>query len=135
MERDEPRKVVVKIMTSSASVERVYSFFEDVKKSMEAGGSAKSVAEGANGWWTFDHVTAGRASMRHRIIREAGVIDHTFAGAGLEWTVYVRVVPNRSGATTTWTFVRPDGLTDEQFEGQLKSFDGEIALWKQALES
>ena len=35
---------------------------------------------------------------------------------------------------TTWTFVRPDNLTDKQFEEQLKMFDQEISGWKNALE-
>lgn len=130
-----PRKVIVKLMSVNAGVDKVYAFFEDVKKSMEAGQAATSVKKGADGWWTFDHVSAGKAKLRQVAFREAGVLDHIFSGGGLEWTVYVRSVPNSGGSTTTWTFVRPEGLTDEQFENQLSSFDREIGLWKQALES
>jgi hypothetical protein len=32
-------------------------------------------------------------------------------------------------------FVKPDGLTDIQFEEQLKNHDSEIEKWKSALES
>jgi hypothetical protein len=135
MENAKPHKVIVKLMSVSSPVDKVYAFFEDVKKSMEAGKAAKSVTKGDGGWWTFDHVTAGPAKLRHTTVRTAGVIDHTFSGGGLEWTVFVRIVPNKGGSTTTWTFIRPDGLTDEQFEEQLKSFDHEIELWKQTLES
>ena len=135
MEHAKPHKVIVKLMSVSAPVDKVFAFFEDVKTSMEAGKAAKSVTKGDDGWWTFDHVTAGPAKLRHTTVRNAGVIDHTFSGGGLEWTVYVRIVPNRGGSTTSWTFIRPDRLTDEQFENQLKSFDHEIELWKQALES
>jgi hypothetical protein len=131
----EPQKVIVKVMTTDAPVDKVFSFFEDVKRSLETSRVATSVSKGEDGWWSFEHVVAGKARMRHRAIREAGVIDHTFAGAGLEWTVYVRIVPNKSGSTTTWTFVKPDQMSDDQFETQLKSFDDEIALWKKALES
>ena len=135
MEDAKPRKVIVKLMSVSSSVDKVYAFFEDVKTSMEAGKAAKSVTKGEGGWWTFDHVTAGPSKLRHTTVRSAGIIDHVFSGGGLEWTVYVRIVPNKGGCTTTWTFIRPDGLTDEQFEQQLKSFDKEIELWKQTLES
>jgi hypothetical protein len=48
-------------------------------------------------------------------VHEFGILDHEFVGAGLEWKVYVRVVPNEEGSTTTWTFMRPDGLTDDMF--------------------
>ncbi len=131
---DNPRKVIVKTMTVKRSVDDVFEFFED-PKSMEIGGSAKNVAKGKDGWWTFDHTVAGRAKMKHMPVREAGVLDHVFAGAGMEWKVYVRIIPNQGGATITWTFVRPAILTDGQFEKQLEGFDREIALWKKALES
>lgn len=127
-----PRKIVVKTMTVNRSVDSVFDFFED-PKSMEIGGAARSVSKDSDGSWTFDHVT-GRARMKHAPIREVGVLDHTFIGAGLEWKVYVRMVPNFGGTTVIWIFVRPDALSDEQFESQLKGFDAEIALWKQALE-
>jgi hypothetical protein len=130
---DNPRKVIVKTMTVKRSVDDVFDFFED-PKSMEIGGSAKNVAKGKDGWWTFDHVVAGRAKMKHMPAKEAGVLDHVFSGAGMEWKVYVRIIPNQGGATVTWTFIRPAILTDGQFEKQLEDFDREIALWKKALE-
>jgi hypothetical protein len=45
-----------------------------------------------------------------------------------------RVVPNEEGSTTTWTFMRPDGLTDDQFQEQLKGFDVEVNNLKKYLE-
>ena len=130
---DKPRKVIVKTMTVDRSVDDVFDFFED-PKSMEIGGSARSVAKGSDGWWTFDHVIAGRAKMKHAPVRPAGVLDHVFAVAGMEWKVYVRIIPNQRGATVIWTFIRPSILTDGQFEKQLEGFDREIASWKKALE-
>jgi hypothetical protein len=127
-----PHKIVVKTMTVNRSVDDVFDFFED-PTCMEIGGAAKSAVKDSDGSWTFDHVT-GKARMKHAPIREAGVLDHVFIGAGLEWNVYVRMIPNYGGTTVVWTFVRPDGLSDEQFESQLKGFDPEIVLWKNALE-
>ena len=51
-------------------------------------------------------------------------------GGGLEWHVFIRVIPNEQGSTTTWTFIRPDGLNDNQFEEQLENFEIEITKWK-----
>jgi hypothetical protein len=48
--------------------------------------------------------------------------------------VYVRILPNRNGSTIIWTFIKPDGLGDEQFKEQLKNFDSEIDAWRKALE-
>ena len=49
--------------------------------------------------------------------------------------LYVRIVPNQSGSTTTWIFTRPNGLSEEEFEAQLNGFDSEITGWKSALEN
>ena len=88
-----------------------------------------------DGWWTFEHSIAGKSKMKHKLSREFGIIDHVFIGGGLEWNVFVRVVPNQSGSTISWIFMRPNGLNDDQFEDQLKTFDVEINQWKMALEN
>jgi hypothetical protein len=46
----------------------------------------------------------------------------------------MRVVPNEEGSTTSWMFMRPDGLTDDQFQEQLKGFDIEVNNLKEFLE-
>src|ERR687893_1182563 len=129
-----PRKVIVKTMTVNTSTNTVFEFFENVKN-METGGILKGIREGEDGWWIF-HTPAGEAKLKlSRIGQELGVIDHIFVGNGLVWHVYVRIVPNQDGSTASWTFIRPDGLNDKQFEEQLAAFDIEIEGWKKALES
>lgn len=78
MQMEIPRKVVIKSMTViNRNPEQVFAFFADVKKSMEVGEAAKSVTKQADGWWTFDHVVAGRAKMKHTsAIEDAGVLNH-----------------------------------------------------------
>ena len=88
----------------------------------------------ADGWWTFDHRVAGKSKTKHKSVPEFGILDHVFIGGGLEWHVFVRIIPNESGCTVTWTFIRPNGLVNEQFERQLQNFDNEICNWKAALE-
>ena len=128
-----PRKVIVKTMTVNTSTNTVFEFFENVKN-METGGILKGIREGEDGWWIF-HTPAGEAKLKlSRIGQELGVIDHIFVGNGLVWHVYVRIVPNQHGSTVSWTFIRPDGLDDKQFEEQLAAFDIEIEGWKKALE-
>jgi hypothetical protein len=130
------RKVIVKMMTVNRTAEQVFDFFKDVKKSMEAGGAARSVTICSDGWWSFDHIAGARAKIKHTCLdRKAGVMDHVFVSAGIEWHAYVRIVPNQDGATMTWLFMRPDGLSDEEFEKQLFGFDKEILLWQDALEN
>jgi hypothetical protein len=128
-----PRKVIVKELTLEKPAKQVFDFFSNVKN-MEIGGAIKSVTKGEGDWWQFDHTVAGKGKMKVTQVSDFGILDHEFVGAGLEWKVYVRVIPNEEGSTTTWTFMRPNGLTDEQFQEQLKGFDLEINNWKKYLE-
>jgi hypothetical protein len=128
-----PRQVIVKELTVNKPANQVFDFFSNIKN-MEIGGAIKSVTKGEGDWWQFDHAVAGKGKMKVTPVSDFGILDHEFVGAGLEWKVYVRVVPNKEGSTTTWTFMRPDGLTDGQFQEQLKGFDLEINNWKKSLE-
>jgi hypothetical protein len=129
-----PRKVIVKTMTVGSSTYTVFEFFKNVKN-MESGGILRDITKGEDGWWKFN-TPAGEAKLKlNRVEQELGVIDHVFVGNGLVWQVYVRMIPNQHGSTASWTFIRPDGLDDKQFEEQLAVFDFEIEGWKKALES
>ena len=128
-----PRQVIIKVLTVNKPVNQVFEFFSDVRNG-KIGGAIKSVTKGDDDWWNFDHIVAGKGRMKVSPVPEFGILDHEFVGGGLEWKVYVRVVPNEKGSTTTWTFMRPDGLTDDQFLEQLKGFDIEVNNWKRYLE-
>ena len=129
-----PRKVIVKTMNVGRSTDTVFEFFENLKN-VESGGIFKDITRGEDGWWKFN-TPEGEAKLKiNRAVRELGILDHVFVGDGLVWQVYVRIVPNQQGSTTSWIFIRPDGLDDKQFEEQLAAFDTETEGWKKALES
>jgi hypothetical protein len=106
-------------------------------KYMEMSGAIRSgsLRQGDDEWWTFDHLIAGESRLKQRSIPEFGILDHTFIGGGLKWHVFVRIIPNEDGSTVIWTFIKPDGLSNNQFEKQLEKFDTEIDDWKSALEN
>lgn len=129
----ETRKAITKMMTVDRSAEKVFDYFADMKN-LENGGAVKSVEKGQDGWWTGE-TPVGKARFRHTSVsREHGVLDHVFVAAGTKWDAYVRVIPNGTGATVSWTFVRPDGMADGEFEDQLRMFDHEMENWKNDLQ-
>jgi protein-tyrosine-phosphatase len=131
--RNELHQVIVKSLSTHKSVQETFDFFSN-PKNMELGGAIHSMQKNSDDWYTFDHIIAGKCKMKHTVNQEFKILDHVFQGAGLEWNVYVRVLPNGNGSTITWTFIKPDGLSNEQFKEQLKSFDSEIEAWRRALE-
>jgi hypothetical protein len=132
--RNELHQVIVKSLSIHNSTQETFDFFSN-PKNIELGGAIHSMQESSDGWYTFDHIAAGKSKMRHTLNQQFKILDHVFQGAGLEWNVYVRVLPNGDGSTITWTFIKPGGLDDEQFIQQLKNFDSEIEGWRKGLEN
>jgi hypothetical protein len=132
--RNELHQVRVKSLSIHNSTQETFDFFSN-PKNMELGGAIHSMQKSSDGWYTFDHIIAGKSKMKHNVNQEFKILDHVFQGAGLEWNVYVRVIPNGNGSTITWTFIKPVGLSDEQFKEQLENFDIEIEGWRKALEN
>lgn len=129
----ETRKVIVKTMTVNKNTQSVFDYFEDMKN-LENGGVIKSVKKEQDGWWTGAS-PVGKARFRHTAVsKEHRILDHVFVAAGIRWDAHIRIIPNNGGATVSWTFVRPDGMTDEQFENQLQKFDHEMENWKDDLQ-
>jgi hypothetical protein len=112
--------VIVKSLSTHKGVQETFDFFNNIKN-MELGGAIHSVQKNSNGWYTFDHITAGKSRMKHTANQEFKILDHIFQGAGLEWTVYVRVLPNGNGSTITWTFIKPDGLVTSNLRNNWKA--------------
>lgn len=130
----EPRSVIVKTLVTKKDIKTTFDFFNNLKN-WESGGALKNIRQGNDGWWITDS-PFGEAKIKLRSDEKFGILDHDFVGGGGEWTVYCRVTPNESGSAVTWLFIRPEQMTQEQFEGQLNTnFDNEILGWKKDLES
>ena len=127
-----PRSIIIKTLVTIKDVRTVFEFFTNVKN-WESGGALKNIQRDKDDWWVCDS-PFGKARIRLRHNEEFGILDHDFVGGGGEWTVSCRVTSNEEGSTVTWLFIRPESLTHEQFEEQLKNFDNEILGWKKALE-
>lgn len=128
----EPRSVIVKTLVVDRPTDAVFDFFAN-PKNWESGGALKNIRPENDGWWLADS-PFGSAKFRLHPNKQAGTLDHDFIG-GEKWTVFSRITQNERGSTVSWTFIRPDGMTQEQFESQLLGFEKEITGWKKAIES
>jgi len=128
----EPRSVIVKTLETKKDTNTTFEFFRDLKN-WETGGALKNIRK-EDDWWYAD-TPFGQAKIRLRAHEGFGILDHDFVGGGGRWTVFCRVTPNESGSTVSWAFIRPEQMTQNQFEEQLKNFETEILGWKKALES
>ncbi|MCV0392885.1 MAG: hypothetical protein K5790_06275 [Nitrosopumilus sp.] len=129
----EPRSIIVKTMVTTKVSKDTFEFFSNLKN-WEFGGALKNIQKDKDDWWVCNS-PFGEVKIRLRSNEKFGILDHDFIGGGGEWTVSCRVTPNESGSTVTWLFIRPEPMTQKQFEEQLKNFDNEIMGWKKALES
>lgn len=69
---------------------------------MEIGGAISNIVKDSDDWYIFNHIVTG--SARLKIISkdtELGILNHLFEGEGLSWIVYVRIIDNGYGSTTT----------------------------------
>ena len=126
----EPREVIVKTIVVDRNPSTVFEFFIN-PKNWESGGSIKNVQQSDDGWNA--ETPLGPAQIKFHSNRELGIFDHDFKAGDAQWTVYCRVMPNERGSTVSFTFIRPEPMTFEQFEDQLKNFDKEMQSWKKSL--
>ncbi len=132
MKDGNPADVVIKTMNCNRTSEDVFDFFQNIMN-WESGGVLRSISKYENDWWICD-TPIGMAKIKCSPDKYFRILDHTFIVGDIEWNVYVRVMANNKGSTTSWTFLKPNGLIVEQFQEQLKGFDLEIDNWKKTLE-
>jgi len=106
-----PKLVIVKAMTVNKKTDIVHNFFDNMKY-MEMGCAIRpgSLTKGNDGWWTFYHNIAGESRMKYISDPKFGILDHVLIGGGLEWHVFVRIIPNEDGSTVTWTFIKAEDM-------------------------
>lgn len=127
-----PKQVLLKTMTVNKGTDIVHNFFENMKY-MEICGKIKpsSLMKQEDGWWTFDHYIAGKSRMKQKSVPEFGILDHVFIVGGLEWHVFVRIIPNEGGSTVTWTFISQTNLIMNNLKGNFKTLMLKLVIGRQ----
>lgn len=128
-----PRSIIVKSLVTTKDIKNTFEFFTN-PKNWESGGILKNIRKSKIDLWLCDS-PFGEAKIRLRSNERFGVLDYDFIVDSEEWTVFSRVMPNGKGSSVSWLFIRPELMTQERFESQLKNFDSEIIGLKKALEA
>jgi hypothetical protein len=131
----ESSDVIIKTMTIDKNHDEVYDFFINIKN-WEKGGALKNIHKvDTQDLWEVD-TPIGKARIKLKPNRQFGILDHDFIDSkGHSWTVFCRVIKNEDRATISWTFIRPEALSKEEFESQLLNFEMEMQGWKKALQN
>ncbi|NTE55733.1 SRPBCC family protein [Agrobacterium tumefaciens] len=122
------------------SVERpwaqVYGFASDPKNMPRwAAGLGGGLKPDGNDW-IADGGPLGEVRVNFAPANEFGVIDHVVTlPDGLKVYNALRVTPNGSGAEVSFTLLRLDGMTDEDFEQDASAITADLETLKSLLEA
>ena len=75
-----------------------------------------------DGSWTFS-TPHGNANLKFKQNRKLGILDHLFVDAESTWEVPMRVVPSGEESEVIVTLVKPDSLSDSQFDERMNEIE------------
>ncbi|NSX90674.1 MULTISPECIES: SRPBCC family protein [Rhizobium/Agrobacterium group] len=115
---------------------QVYGFASDPKNMPRwAAGLGGGLKPDGNDW-IADGGPLGEVRVNFAPANEFGVIDHVVTlPDGLKVYNALRVTPNGSGAEVSFTLLRLDGMTDEEFEQDASAITADLETLKSLLEA
>lgn len=115
---------------------QVYGFASDPKNMPRwAAGLGGGLKPDGNDW-IADGGPLGEVRVNFAPVNEFGVIDHVVTlPDGLKVYNALRVTPNGSGAEVSFTLLRLDGMTDEEFEQDASAITADLETLKSLLEA
>ncbi len=71
-----------------------------------------------DGWWSFI-TPRGQAKLKFNENRSLGILDHLYVDKESKWDIPMRVVPSGDESEIVITLVKPEEITDEQFNKRM----------------
>jgi hypothetical protein len=87
----------------------------------------------SDGWWSFS-TSRGNAKLKFKENKSLGILDHMFVDQDSKWDVPMRVVSNGSVSEVTITLIKPDELTDDQFDERITEIEQVFTNLKRIIE-
>jgi hypothetical protein len=124
-----------KTITVERDYQTVYAFVANPENLPAwAKGFARSIQRAGDGW-IIETPHGEQLNIRYITDAEFGVVDFYISPApGVEFVVPSRVVPNGAGAEYIFTQFQLASMSDNVFEGQVRTLTQELAILKNTLE-
>lgn len=75
-----------------------------------------------DGSWSFS-TPRGNANLTFKENRSFGILDHLYIDGEAKWEVPMRVVPSGDESEVIVTIVKPESITDEQFDERMAEIE------------
>ena len=89
--------------------------------------------QNGDGSWSFS-TPRGNANLKFKHNKNFGILDHMYEDEECLWNVPMRVIPSGAESEIIVTVVKPDTLTDEQFDERMKEINELFQNLKQIIE-
>lgn len=87
----------------------------------------------SDGWWSFS-TNRGNAKLKFQENKSLGILDHMFIDQDSKWTVPMRVVSNGNESEVIITLIKPEEITDEQFNERMTEIEHTFTNLKKIIE-
>ena len=87
----------------------------------------------SDGSWSFT-TPRGSAYLKFNENKPLGILDHIFKDDEAKWDVPMRVVSSGDESEVMITLIKPDELTDEQFNERMKEIEELASTMKKIIE-
>lgn len=86
-----------------------------------------------DGWWSFS-TPRGNAKLKFKENKSLGILDHMFIDKDSKWDVPMRIVPSGDESEIIITLIKPNELTDEQFNERMVEIEQVFLNLKKIIE-
>ena len=87
----------------------------------------------SDGWWSFS-TPRGYAKLKFNENKSLGILDHMFIDKESKWDVPMRIVSSGDESEVIITLIKPDELTDEQFNERMIEIEQVFGNMKKIIE-
>lgn len=86
-----------------------------------------------DGWWQFS-TPRGKAKLKFNENKKFGILDHTYIDDESKWDVPMRVIPSGDESEIVITLIKPDNISDVQFNERMNEIGQVFSTLKDLIE-